>query len=170
MPRGPAGLTVAGARVGQQDRSSEQEEEQGPGDGRSPRLGQVCAQVYRGVWCVCGFCAGVFAGARSSVGAAPSVRRWLLWLRSCLGVRRSQCCCPSGPTPVRAGAQGQCPWGNQSWLSQKGWQSPAFSGQRGDCRWGPVSSADEMNDQQNTLSYVLINPPPDTRLEPNDIV
>lgn len=30
--------------------------------------------------------------------------------------------------------------------------------------------ADEMNDQQNTLSYVLINPPPDTRLEPNDIV
>ncbi|XP_012884815.1 PREDICTED: potassium channel subfamily T member 1 [Dipodomys ordii] len=29
---------------------------------------------------------------------------------------------------------------------------------------------DEMNDQQNTLSYVLINPPPDTRLEPNDIV
>lgn len=35
---------------------------------------------------------------------------------------------------------------------------------------GRVSSADEMNDQQNTLSYVLINPPPDTRLEPNDIV
>ncbi|XP_045323844.1 potassium channel subfamily T member 1 isoform X2 [Leopardus geoffroyi] len=29
---------------------------------------------------------------------------------------------------------------------------------------------DQMNDQQNTLSYVLINPPPDTRLEPNDIV
>ncbi|XP_013362193.1 PREDICTED: potassium channel subfamily T member 1 isoform X8 [Chinchilla lanigera] len=29
---------------------------------------------------------------------------------------------------------------------------------------------DEMNDQQNTLSYVLINPPPDTRLEPGDIV
>ncbi|XP_024618300.1 potassium channel subfamily T member 1 [Neophocaena asiaeorientalis asiaeorientalis] len=29
---------------------------------------------------------------------------------------------------------------------------------------------DEINDQQNTLSYVLINPPPDTRLEPNDIV
>ncbi|XP_035302657.1 potassium channel subfamily T member 1 isoform X3 [Cricetulus griseus] len=30
---------------------------------------------------------------------------------------------------------------------------------------------DEMNDHhQNTLSYVLINPPPDTRLEPNDIV
>ncbi|XP_058528821.1 potassium channel subfamily T member 1 [Ochotona princeps] len=29
---------------------------------------------------------------------------------------------------------------------------------------------DEMNDQQNTLSYVLINPPPDTRLKPNDIV
>ncbi|KAL1786602.1 potassium channel subfamily T member 1 isoform X3 [Sigmodon hispidus] len=29
----------------------------------------------------------------------------------------------------------------------------------------------EMNDHhQNTLSYVLINPPPDTRLEPNDIV
>lgn len=35
---------------------------------------------------------------------------------------------------------------------------------------GPVSFADEMNDHQNTLSYVLINPPPDTRLEPNDIV
>lgn len=30
--------------------------------------------------------------------------------------------------------------------------------------------ADEMNDHQNTLSYVLINPPPDTRLELNDIV
>ncbi|XP_063049657.1 potassium channel subfamily T member 1 [Engraulis encrasicolus] len=29
---------------------------------------------------------------------------------------------------------------------------------------------DEMNDQQNTLSYVLINPPPDTILELNDIV
>uniref|UniRef100_A0A674AT22 Potassium sodium-activated channel subfamily T member 1 n=1 Tax=Salmo trutta TaxID=8032 RepID=A0A674AT22_SALTR len=29
---------------------------------------------------------------------------------------------------------------------------------------------DEMNDQQNTLSYVLINPPPDTMLELNDIV
>lgn len=27
-----------------------------------------------------------------------------------------------------------------------------------------------MNDHQNTLSYVLINPPPDTRLELNDIV
>ncbi|XP_034452179.1 potassium channel subfamily T member 1 isoform X7 [Hippoglossus hippoglossus] len=30
--------------------------------------------------------------------------------------------------------------------------------------------ADEMNDHQNTLSYVLINPPPDTILELNDIV
>uniref|UniRef100_A0A7N8YL12 Potassium sodium-activated channel subfamily T member 1 n=1 Tax=Mastacembelus armatus TaxID=205130 RepID=A0A7N8YL12_9TELE len=29
---------------------------------------------------------------------------------------------------------------------------------------------DEMNDHQNTLSYVLINPPPDTILELNDIV
>ncbi|XP_021574529.1 potassium channel subfamily T member 1 [Carlito syrichta] len=29
---------------------------------------------------------------------------------------------------------------------------------------------DETNDHQNTLSYVLINPPPGTRLEPNDIV
>ncbi|XP_023556005.1 potassium channel subfamily T member 1 [Octodon degus] len=34
----------------------------------------------------------------------------------------------------------------------------------------PTIGYDEMNDQQNTLSYVLINPPPDTRLEPNDIV
>lgn len=33
-----------------------------------------------------------------------------------------------------------------------------------------VSLADEMNDNQNTLSYVLINPPPDTILELNDIV
>ncbi|KAL4617401.1 potassium channel subfamily T member 1 isoform X1 [Arapaima gigas] len=32
------------------------------------------------------------------------------------------------------------------------------------------NSANEMNDHQNTLSYVLINPPPDTRLELNDIV
>ncbi|XP_047236867.1 potassium channel subfamily T member 1 isoform X7 [Girardinichthys multiradiatus] len=30
--------------------------------------------------------------------------------------------------------------------------------------------ADEMNDHHNTLSYVLINPPPDTMLELNDIV
>ncbi|XP_019127362.1 potassium channel subfamily T member 1 isoform X7 [Larimichthys crocea] len=30
--------------------------------------------------------------------------------------------------------------------------------------------ADEMNDHQNTLSYVLINPPPDTMLELNDVV
>lgn len=42
--------------------------------------------------------------------------------------------------------------------------------------WGCPSPAlslpptDEMNDHQNTLSYVLINPPPDTRLELNDIV
>lgn len=33
-----------------------------------------------------------------------------------------------------------------------------------------VSLADEMNDNQNTLSYVLINPPPDTILELNDVV
>lgn len=37
-----------------------------------------------------------------------------------------------------------------------------------DC--GDVSISDEQNDQQNTLSYVLINPSPDTRLELNDIV
>uniref|UniRef100_A0A8C9TBX0 Potassium sodium-activated channel subfamily T member 1 n=1 Tax=Scleropages formosus TaxID=113540 RepID=A0A8C9TBX0_SCLFO len=34
----------------------------------------------------------------------------------------------------------------------------------------PTNGYDEMNDHQNTLSYVLINPPPDTRLELNDIV
>ncbi|XP_029684953.1 potassium channel subfamily T member 1 isoform X3 [Takifugu rubripes] len=34
----------------------------------------------------------------------------------------------------------------------------------------PEPQADEMNDHQNTLSYVLINPPPDTMLELNDIV
>uniref|UniRef100_A0A4W5N151 Potassium sodium-activated channel subfamily T member 1 n=1 Tax=Hucho hucho TaxID=62062 RepID=A0A4W5N151_9TELE len=34
----------------------------------------------------------------------------------------------------------------------------------------PCSVPDEMNDHQNTLSYVLINPPPDTMLELNDIV
>ncbi|XP_063570601.1 potassium channel subfamily T member 1 [Pongo abelii] len=34
----------------------------------------------------------------------------------------------------------------------------------------PTTGYDEMNDHQNTLSYVLINPPPDTRLEPSDIV
>ncbi|XP_041956743.1 potassium channel subfamily T member 2 isoform X6 [Alosa sapidissima] len=33
-----------------------------------------------------------------------------------------------------------------------------------------VANTDEMNDQQNTLSYVLINPAPDTILELNDIV
>ncbi|XP_045560220.1 potassium channel subfamily T member 1 isoform X8 [Salmo salar] len=32
------------------------------------------------------------------------------------------------------------------------------------------ANTDEMNDHQNTLSYVLINPPPDTMLELNDIV
>ena len=49
-------------------------------------------------------------------------------------------------------------------------RSRGEQGLRGDRPPGPVSSADEMNDHQNTLSYVLINPPPDTRLEPNDIV
>ncbi|KAI1232194.1 Potassium channel subfamily T member 1 [Lamprotornis superbus] len=34
----------------------------------------------------------------------------------------------------------------------------------------PKAWRHEMNDHQNTLSYVLINPPPDTRLELNDIV
>ncbi|XP_067376352.1 potassium channel subfamily T member 1 isoform X12 [Channa argus] len=34
----------------------------------------------------------------------------------------------------------------------------------------PTVGYDEMNDHQNTLSYVLINPPPDTVLELNDIV
>ncbi|XP_069772372.1 potassium channel subfamily T member 1 [Narcine bancroftii] len=34
----------------------------------------------------------------------------------------------------------------------------------------PTTGYDEMNDHQNTLSYVLINPPPDTRLELNDFV
>uniref|UniRef100_A0A3P8V6B1 Potassium sodium-activated channel subfamily T member 1 n=1 Tax=Cynoglossus semilaevis TaxID=244447 RepID=A0A3P8V6B1_CYNSE len=34
----------------------------------------------------------------------------------------------------------------------------------------PTIGYDEMNDHQNTLSYVLINPPPDTRLKLNDIV
>ncbi|XP_054895080.1 potassium channel subfamily T member 2 isoform X22 [Poeciliopsis prolifica] len=34
----------------------------------------------------------------------------------------------------------------------------------------PTVGYDEMNDHQNTLSYVLINPPPDTMLEINDIV
>ncbi|XP_078407401.1 potassium channel subfamily T member 1 [Cetorhinus maximus] len=34
----------------------------------------------------------------------------------------------------------------------------------------PTTGYDEMNDHQNTLSYILINPPPDIRLELNDIV
>uniref|UniRef100_A0A3B4AGU3 RCK N-terminal domain-containing protein n=1 Tax=Periophthalmus magnuspinnatus TaxID=409849 RepID=A0A3B4AGU3_9GOBI len=34
----------------------------------------------------------------------------------------------------------------------------------------PTVGYDELNDHQNTLSYVLINPPPDTMLELNDIV
>ncbi|XP_068167977.1 potassium channel subfamily T member 1 [Antennarius striatus] len=34
----------------------------------------------------------------------------------------------------------------------------------------PTVGYDEMNDHQNTLSYVLINPPPDTMLKLNDIV
>uniref|UniRef100_A0A669BDC9 Potassium sodium-activated channel subfamily T member 1 n=1 Tax=Oreochromis niloticus TaxID=8128 RepID=A0A669BDC9_ORENI len=33
----------------------------------------------------------------------------------------------------------------------------------------PTSGYDEQNDHQNTLSYVLINPSPDTRLELNDV-
>lgn len=37
-----------------------------------------------------------------------------------------------------------------------------------DC--GNVCVSDEQNDHQNTLSYVLINPSPDTRLELNDVV
>uniref|UniRef100_H3DN32 Potassium sodium-activated channel subfamily T member 1 n=1 Tax=Tetraodon nigroviridis TaxID=99883 RepID=H3DN32_TETNG len=34
----------------------------------------------------------------------------------------------------------------------------------------PTSGNDEQSDHQNTLSYVLINPSPDTRLELNDVV
>ncbi|XP_072130830.1 potassium channel subfamily T member 2 isoform X1 [Mobula birostris] len=33
-----------------------------------------------------------------------------------------------------------------------------------------MTDYDEMNDHQNTLSYILINPSPDTRLELNDVV
>lgn len=68
--------------------------------------------------------------------------------------------------------QGHCPPGEGTHLP--GWDlSPCLLG----CLWGcpcltsPAPAlADEMNDHQNTLSYVLINPPPDTRLELNDIV
>lgn len=56
-----------------------------------------------------------------------------------------------------------------AWLLEPG-KAEVSGGQVLTAGRGPVSSADEMNDQQNTLSYVLINPPPDTRLEPNDIV
>lgn len=35
---------------------------------------------------------------------------------------------------------------------------------------GDRSLPDEQSDHQNTLSYVLINPSPDTRLELNDVV
>lgn len=64
--------------------------------------------------------------------------------------RRTAASSSSGPCGAEVGGGGQGP--------------------SGDHLPGPVSSADEMNDHQNTLSYVLINPPPDTRLEPNDIV
>lgn len=59
--------------------------------------------------------------------------------------------------------------GTGAWLLEPG-KAEVSGGQVLTAGRGPVSSADEMNDQQNTLSYVLINPPPDTRLEPNDIV
>ncbi|EHB04834.1 Potassium channel subfamily T member 1 [Heterocephalus glaber] len=58
----------------------------------------------------------------------------------------------------------------QTLATSRPWSSGESPGLRS---WQPKGSGalrDEMNDQQNTLSYVLINPPPDTRLEPNDIV
>ena len=63
-----------------------------------------------------------------------------------------------GSEPGRAG---QTPWpGPAEWTGAVAGGDPH----------GACVFADQMNDQQNTLSYVLINPPPDTRLEPNDIV
>lgn len=61
-----------------------------------------------------------------------------------------------------AGCSGMLQWGcgTEAVGCPSGHPSPALS----------PCLADEMNDHQNTLSYVLINPPPDTRLELNDIV
>lgn len=81
-------------------------------------------------------------------------------------------CCPWGP--ARA-PQSQVPRDVAVGLWERG--PPGVSG--GVSVGVPVGAsspalspplADEMNDHQNTLSYVLINPPPDTRLELNDIV
>lgn len=64
--------------------------------------------------------------------------------------------------------------GTELWEREPGWDlSPLPAGVSVGCPslTSPVPPlADEMNDHQNTLSYVLINPPPDTRLELNDIV
>lgn len=77
------------------------------------------------------------------------------------------------PCPVQAGAEDRYQGGPErleNYLPCAPW-GPAelFWVGLGDA-WA-MSFTDEMNDHhQNTLSYVLINPPPDTRLEPNDIV
>lgn len=83
------------------------------------------------------------------------------------------------PCPVQAAAEDRCQGGSVSIWPERldGELAPlAPQGPAGPCWMGlgdawAMSFADEMNDHhQNTLSYVLINPPPDTRLEPNDIV
>ena len=72
--------------------------------------------------------------------------------------RRRPLAADPGSEPGRAG---QTPWpGPAEWTGAVAGGDPH----------GACVFADQMNDQQNTLSYVLINPPPDTRLEPNDIV
>ncbi|VCX41775.1 unnamed protein product [Gulo gulo] len=116
----------------------------------------------------------------------PWLPCWNCWLPRAVGV--SPCPRPHGrPLPVPGPQQGPIRQGQphgvqarrqgrrgRSWGQARAPSSWGAAEWRG-AQWtgdhhGPVSFADEMNDHQNTLSYVLINPPPDTRLEPNDIV
>lgn len=158
-----------------------------------------CAQVHSGVVCVCihvGICTcpSNFVGSRhvqvcsvpllSQHPPPPSVRCHLR-----LTVSRASCLGGGGasalpfllaePCPVQAAAEDRCQGGSVSIWPERldGEIAPlAPQGPAGPCWMGlgdawAMSFADEMNDHhQNTLSYVLINPPPDTRLEPNDIV
>lgn len=139
-------------------------------------------------------CVQLCAGGKCVQVAA--VCRWQVCAGACVQGHASEMLAARAEQDAWGVGWSQCPLPlmvAQSWLScqvkgfgqdgQKGWEDCA-AGAPGSCAWaeprwvglsgngwpGPVSFADEMNDHQNTLSYVLINPPPDTRLEPNDIV
>ncbi|XP_057355234.1 potassium channel subfamily T member 1 isoform X3 [Manis pentadactyla] len=122
----------------------------------------------RGPW---GARAGTRGGSAHGPGVAggepadhlPPRRKSLQWAR-----RRSR----GSPTDAGKAAAAECSGQRRPSLHQRSERQELSELVRNRMKHLglPTTGYDEMNDHQNTLSYVLINPPPDTRLEPNDIV